>query len=184
MKRQRHSWARPLGSPVLLGLLLAALLLGAAAPAAAKGGSGSGGSQGDFTLSANYGPSFTGYLVRGGLRQANCPLCTTDVEPRYVVVDGFTGTIFYDSNSLSMVSLNDFAGTIALQILNLPAGVTSLTATSATLPRRGSVSVPLKLTAASDAPFGNATITVRATSGGIVHTLALPISVVDRMPTS
>jgi len=195
MNRERQRWSRTLGSPMLLALLLLGLLVGAASPASAdsgsgssgggsggSSGSGSGGTKGDFSISANYRAPAIGYLVRGGLRLADCPRCTTDVEPRYV--RSSFGEIFYDSNSLGLVSLNDFAGTITLEVRNLPPGVTSQTATSVFLPRRGAVSTPLRLTAASSAPLGDATITVRATSGSIVHTLSLPISVVDQMPAS
>jgi hypothetical protein len=134
----------------------------------------------DFALSANYSPpSFTGFLVRGGLRLADCPLCTTDVEPRYVI-DSLGCA--YDSNTISSVSLNGFEGTITLEVLNLPAGVTSQTATSMFLTRGNAVSTPFKLQAASSAALGSATVTVRATSGAIVRTIDLPISVVDQPP--
>jgi hypothetical protein len=134
----------------------------------------------DFTFSANYSPpSFTGFLVRGGLRLADCPLCTTDIEPRYVIDSLGCG---YDSNTISSVSLNGFEGSITLEVLNLPPGVTSQTATSMFLPRGNAVSTPFKLQAASGAAAGTATVTVRATSGAIVHSIDLPISVVDQPP--
>ena len=132
----------------------------------------------DFALSANYGPSFIGNIVRGGLE--NCPGCTTSVEPRYLVTS--FGECFFDSNTISLVSLNDFQGVVTLQVLNLPPGVSSQTATSLNVPRRSAVSTPFKLSAAIDAALSNATVTVRATSGGIVHDLALPISVGDALP--
>ncbi len=133
----------------------------------------------DFTLSANYGPPFfIGNIVRGGL--ATCPGCTTSVEPRYLVTS--FGECFFDSNTISLVSLNDFQGVVTLQVLNLPPGVSSQTAASLNVPRRSAVSTPFKLSAAIDAAPGNATVTVRATSGGIAHDLALPISVGDALP--
>jgi hypothetical protein len=45
------------------------------------------------------------------------------------------------------------------------------------------VSTPFKLQASDDAELGDATITVRVTSGSIVHTLDLPISVADQVPS-
>jgi hypothetical protein len=169
----------------VLGWLLAlGLALSLAAPALADSGSGGGSGGGgnsspDFALSANYGgAAWVGHLVRGGL--SSCPNCTTAIEPRYVNNDPFG--CFYDSNSISVTSLNDFQGTVTLQILNLPAGVTSQTATTLNVPRRGSTSTPLKLQAASNAALGAATITMRATSGSIVHTLDLPISVGAQLP--
>ena len=176
------------------GVLALGLLIAASSPAVAGSGSGSGGSSGsgssgsgssgssgsaaDFALSANYQPpSFVGHVVRGGL--SSCVGCTTAVEPRYV---GRSFSCFYDSNSTSLVSLNGFSGDVKLEVLDLPAGVASQTATKLTVPRRGAVSTPFKLQASGDAPLGDATVTVRATSGSIVHTLDLPISVADQLP--
>ena len=172
------------------GALALGLLLAASSPAAAGSGSGSGGSSGsgpsgssnsvaDFALTANYKPpSFVGYVVRGGL--PSCAGCTTAVEPRYV---GASFDCFYDSNTISLVSSNGFGGDVKLEVLNLPAGVTSQTATKLTLPRRGVVSAPFKLQASGDTALGDATLTVRATSGSMVHTLDLPISVADQLPS-
>jgi hypothetical protein len=172
------------------GALALGLLIAASSPAAAGSGSGSGGSSGsgpsgssnsvaDFALTANYKPpSFVGYVVRGGL--PSCAGCTTAVEPRYV---GASFDCFYDSNTISLVSLNSFGGDVKLEVLNLPAGVTSQTATKLTVPRRGIVSAPFELQASGDAALGDATLTVRATSGSIVHTLDLPISVADQLPS-
>ena len=172
------------------GALALGLLIAASSPAAAGSGSGSGGSSGsgpsgssnsvaDFALTANYKPpSFVGYVVRGGL--PSCAGCTTAVEPRYV---GAPFDCFYDSNTISLVSLNSFGGDVKLEVLNLPAGVTSQTATKLTVPRRGVVSAPFKLQASGDTALGDATLTVRATSGSMVHTLDLPISVADQLPS-
>ena len=90
---------------------------------------------------------------------------------------------FYDSNSFSLVSRNGFSAEVAIEIVGLPAGVTPQTATELTVPRRGAVSTPFKLQAGSGAAYGGATVTVRARSGAIVHTLGLPISVADRLPS-
>jgi hypothetical protein len=177
------------------GALALGLLIAASSPAVAGSGSGSGGSSGsgssgsgssgssssveDFALTANYKPpSFVGYVIRGGL--PSCAGCTTAVEPRYV---GASFDCFYDSNTISLVSLNGFGGDVKLEVLNLPAGVTSQTATKLTVPRKGVVSAPFKLQASGDAALGDATVTVRATSGSIVHTLDLPISVADQLPS-
>jgi hypothetical protein len=176
------------------GVLALGLLIAASAPAVAVSSSGSGGTSGsgssgsgssgsstsvaDFALTANYkSPSFVGYVVRGGL--PSCAGCTTAEEPRYV---GTSFSCFYDSNTISLVSLNDFSGDVRLEVSNLPAGVTSQTATKLTVPRRGVVSTPFKLQASGDAALGDATVTVRATSGSTVHTLDLLISVADQLP--
>jgi hypothetical protein len=169
------------------GLGLAALVITivalAAAPAFAGSGSesGSGGGGGsavaDFALVANYQPPAVGYVVRGGF--ASCGTCTTGVEPRYPVT-GFTRG--WDSNTLSVVSLNGFSGSVSLEVVGLPLGVTSRTATSVSVPRRGAASTPFSLQAASFAAAGDATVTVRASGGGRTHTVVLPIAVVDALP--
>jgi hypothetical protein len=144
-----------------------------------SGSSGSSTSVGDFALTANYKPpSFTGHLVRGGL--PSCVGCTTAVEPRYV---GTSFGCFYDANTISLVSLNDFSGNVTLEVLNLPDGVASQTATNLSVPRRGAVSIPFRLQASDGAALGDATVTVRAKSGSIVHTLDLPVSVADELPS-
>jgi hypothetical protein len=174
---------------LLMVILLAlSLTLGLSSLALAESGSGSGGgsgdsgsgsaTRGDFSLTANYrSPAFVGHLVRGGL--PDCPDCTTAIEPRYL---GTSFSCFYDSNTLSLASLNGFSGTVTLEILNLPPGVTSWTAASMVVPRRGAVSTPLSLRAEPGAAVGDATVTVRATSGGLVHSLSLPIRVADQLP--
>ncbi len=192
MTDARHGGLRAALACLIAGILAIGLALGAGSPALAGSGSGSGGgsgssgsgsgsgsaSRGDFTLGANYQPpAFVGHLVRGGL--ASCPNCTTAVEPRYV---GTSFSCFYDSNFLGFASLNDFSGTVTLEVLDLPPGVTSQTATSVVVPRRGATSTPLRLQADSSAALGSATVTVRATSGALVHTLQLPISVADQLP--
>ena len=190
--RSRAGWGLALA-------LLAAVVLGLAAGSSAFAASGSGssgsgssgstsgsGSSGggsataDFAFSANYKPPFfVGYVVRGGL--LSCAACTGSYEPRYRVT-GFT--LGWDGNTLGFTSLDDFSGPVTIEITGLPAGVASETATSVTVPRRGSVGTALHLSAASSAPLSPATITVRATGGGTVHTIALPIEVVDALPTS
>jgi hypothetical protein len=133
----------------------------------------------DFALTANYkSPSFVGHVVRGGL--SSCVGCTTAVEPRYV---GTSFDCFYDSNTINLVSLNGFSGDVRLEVQNRPAGVTSQTATKLTVPHRGVVSTPFKLQASGDAALGDTTVTVWATSGSMVHTLELPISVADQLPS-
>jgi len=143
-----------------------------------SGSSGSSISVADFALSANYEPPmFVGHVMRG--RLPSCNGCTTAVKPRYV---GMSFNCFYDSNTISLVSLNNLGGNVTLDVLNLPAGVTSQTATNLTAPRRGVVSASFKSHAGGDAASGDATVTVRAKSGSIGHTVDLPISVADQWP--
>jgi RTX calcium-binding nonapeptide repeat (4 copies) len=132
----------------------------------------------DFVLAINHnGP--TGFLVIGGL--AGCPQCVSAAEPRYIVADPLG--CFYDQNSIGVVSTQgDFAGTVNLQVLNLPQGVSNQTAASVNVPRGGVAITPFRLRAAANAAAGTATVTLRATSGPIVHTADLPISVVAQLP--
>jgi hypothetical protein len=135
----------------------------------------------DFALGTNrMSPWWTGYLVRGGLRKVDCPLCQSDFEPRYITFD--YGECSYANNTIDVVSLNGFEGTITLEILNLPSGVTSRTATSIFLPRQYAASTGLLLDASTTSALGDATITIRGTSGSIVHTVDHFISIVDQMP--
>lgn len=166
---------------VVVGVLAAAAAPGhRAAPVWADSGGGK--AAADFALSVNYGAAFTGNLIRGETWNPHplCNLCVTYGGPHYVVPDPLG--CFYDSNSIGLVSLNDFSGTVTLEVLNLPPGVTSVTAASVSVPRRGAVSTGFKLQAASTAAVGSATVTLRASSGAIVHTVTLPISVADQLP--
>jgi hypothetical protein len=54
-----------------------------------------------------------------------------------------------------VLSLNDFGGDVKVEVLKLPAGVTSQTATKLTVPRRGVVSTSFKLQASGDAALGD-----------------------------
>jgi hypothetical protein len=179
------SFARRPARGAGLGALAALVVTLAASPAAgaASGsGSGTGGSGGraaDFALTANYQPpGFVGSLVRGGL--LSCALCTTSVEPRYPV-SGFR--VGWDSNSLGVMSLDGFAGTVALEVTGLPAGVSSQTAASVSVPRRGAASTPFSLRASASAATDGSVVTVRAVGGGRVHSITLPISVGDSLPS-
>ncbi len=178
---------------LVAGVFALILLISVSSPAVAGSGSGGGSGSGDsgsgssgsptsvadFALTANYkSPSFVGHVVRGGF--PSCVGCTTAVEPRYV---GTSFDCFYDSNTINLVSLNDSSRDVRLEVQNLPAGVTSQTATMLTVPRKGVISTPFKLQASGDAALGDATVTVRATSGSIVLTLDLPISVADQLPS-
>jgi hypothetical protein len=116
----------------LVGVFALILLIIVSSPVMAGSGSGSGGSSGsgsygsgssgsstsvaDFALTANYkAPSFVGHVVRGGL--SSCVGCTTAVEPRYV---GTSFDCFYDSNTINLVSLNDFSGDVRLEVQKPP----------------------------------------------------------------
>ena len=161
----------------LLVVAAALAVVGTAAPALAHGGGG--GTQ-DFSIS---GASTTpGFLVQGGL--ATCPtfdncLPNPSFEPRYFSC-GFSDC-GYGNATVLLTSLNGFAGTVNLQLLNLPAGVTSQTAASLTLDKN-TVYTDFKLQAAADAQPGDFLVTVRATSGTLVHDAQYLIRVLGQLP--
>ena len=82
------------------------------------------------------------------------------------------------------MSLNGFSGTIPLDILGLPPGVTSRTAQSLSVQAGTSppASAAFRLEAANTAPLGTFTATIQGTSGTIVHSRSLPITIVDVLP--
>ncbi len=173
------------GITVLVFLLLAASVTG---PVLAGSGSGGGGTPPpppDFfvSLGTDAGallPGDTGFLVAGGF--PTCPAfygCNHNWEPRLLSHPeiGFSG---YVGGTVGIAPLNGFTGTVTLELLNLPPGVTSQTATNVTL-AANTVATPLKLQVASTAALGNFNVTLRATSGVLVHEGSFPISVVDSL---
>ena len=134
----------------------------------------------DFAVRITWPSPGIGYIVRDGT-----PPITSQFFPVYQI-GGFGCD--YGDNVIELVSHFGFTGDITLELLNLPAGVTSQTGTSVSItgptPSAGqSPDVDLDLTASSTATLGDATITLRATSGSTVHTVDLPIRVVDTLPT-
>jgi hypothetical protein len=166
-------------SRCLLVAAVAVALAGTAAPALASGGGG--GSQ-DFSICCN-DSTIPGFMVQGGL--ATCPafdncLPNPAFEPRYFSCGFFD--CGYNNATVVLTSLNGFEGTVSLQLLNLPAGVTSQTATSVTLAKDATTYTDFKLQAAAGVPPGDYLVTVRATSGGLVHDSANLIRVMAQLP--
>jgi hypothetical protein len=129
-----------------------------------------------FVLSYNTANWFDpSYVVRGDV--SNYP------GPHYeLCVYG----CFWSDNSARLWSRSGgFSGTVTLEYLNLPPGITAEMPTSVFVPKFGagpSFSVKLRATAA--AALGNVSnVTFRARSGSIVHTVVLPtFTVVDQLP--
>jgi hypothetical protein len=137
----------------------------------------------DFALSVNYAsPSFIGNLVRGATFGTPCSQCNGGAlpQPAYVVPDPLG--CFYDWNQISVTSLNGFTGTVNLSLPNLPAGITSFTAATISLPQAGSSSTPLKLLASTGASVGTTNVTLHGTSGALAHTVSLSLSIADQLP--
>jgi hypothetical protein len=88
---------------------------------------------------------------------------------------------FYDLTQISVTSLNGFTGTVNLSLPNLPAGVTSFTAVSISLPQPVSSSTPLKLLASTGASVRTTNVTLQATSGALVHTVSLSLPIADQL---
>jgi hypothetical protein len=140
----------------------------------------------DFTLTANFQPPAVGALAQGAIPGSVCPPAECDgglPEPAYIV--DLYGQCFYDSNLLTVFPLNNFLGTVSLTVSGLPAGVTSLMPTSVDITQlggQGQVFFPFTLQASPTATLGPATVTITATSGALVHSLAMPISVGATLP--
>lgn len=163
---------------VLVGLALA--MSTATGPAlAGGGGSTTTPPPPDFALGVA-----EGFIVPGGF--PTCPDyygCNPDRnwEPRELVF-GFFGIAGYQGSTISLQSINGFSGTVTLELLNLPPGVTSQTATTMTVAANATTSTPFKLQASSTTLPGDYTVTVRATSGSLVHEWSSPLHVVDPLP--
>lgn len=163
---------------LLPGLLVVPIVLllavGAVAPAPAAKSSG-----GDFSLCCTTLDN-PGFVIRGGLE--SCSICdpNTDWEPRYYSC-GFS-SCGYNGSWIVIEPIDGFKGFVTLEILNLPPGVTSQTASRVRIDRFGSTITPFKLHAATDAALGDFVVTVRATSGEIVHTNDELIRVADALP--
>lgn len=140
----------------------------------------------DFTLLVNFKPPAVGALAQGAIPGSVCPPSECDgglPEPAYVI--DLYGQCFYDGNTLTVFPLNNFLGTVNLTVSGLPAGVTSLMPTSVDVTQlggQGQVNFPFVLQASPTAALGPATVTITATSGALVHSLALPISVGTTLP--
>jgi len=166
----------------LLVVVAALALVGTAAPASAdRGGGGGGGSQ-DFSICCN-DSTIPGFVVQGGL--ATCPafdncLPNPSFEPRYFSCGFFD--CGYNNATVVLTSLNGFAGTVNLQLLNLPAGVTSQTAASVDLAENTTVYTDFKLQAAVGVQPGDYLVTVRAASGGLVHDAAHLLRIGTQLP--
>lgn len=133
----------------------------------------------EFKQAVLWPPPITGLVVRDGT-----PPDTAAHFPVYPI--GGFGCDFL-SNSSEFRSHFGFTGTIDIELLNLPPGVTSQTPGQVTItgPTPGASSSPdaaFVLQAAADAQLGDATVTLRATSGDLVQTRDLPIRVVDELP--
>ena len=133
----------------------------------------------DFALRVTWASPATGFIVRGGT-----PPTTAAFFPVYQL--GGFGCDYAD-NVIELTSHFAFTGDVTLEFLNLPSGVTSATASSLSItgPTPSVLQSPatdMDLQASSTAALGDFTITLRATSGSIVHERNLPIKVVDELP--
>jgi hypothetical protein len=77
---------------------------------------------------------------------------------------------------LTAAVLGGFSAAVSFSVQGLPAGVTAGFA-PVSLPSPGNGNTALKLSAASTATLGSATVVVKATAGSLVRTLNLPLSV-------
>jgi hypothetical protein len=135
------------------------------------------------SLTANFQPPAVGFLAQGAIPDSPCSVCDGGLpEPAYLI---FVYGCFYDWNTLTVFPFNNFLGTVNLTVSGLPDGVTSLMPTSVTVTKLGGlgqVNFAFELQASSTAALESATVTITATSGTLVHSLAMPISVGTALP--
>jgi hypothetical protein len=128
----------------------------------------------DFLFSLNMKAeywNYPSYLIRGG-----------DPGPDYPMAS-YSGW-FWAENTLSVISRNGFQGNVNLAALNLPSGINSELPSSVYVPKGKGVTIVVHLRATPGAALGDVSgVTLRGTSGNLVHTANLPtFTVVDERP--
>jgi hypothetical protein len=83
--------------------------------------------------------------------------------------------------SVKAVPANGFTGKVALSISGLPTGVT---ASPATLTLTPGTAQSVTLTAASTAAAGNATLTLKGTSGSLTHSITVAVTISTAAPAA
>jgi cellulase/cellobiase CelA1 len=81
------------------------------------------------------------------------------------------------ATSVTVLPVNNFAGTIALSVSGLPAGVTAAFSPASVT---GAAISTLTFTASATATVGAATVTITGTSGTLVHSFPVSLTVVGR----
>jgi hypothetical protein len=102
------------------------------------------------------------------------PDFTIGASPSSVtIVQGGNGT-----STITITSLNGFNSATTLSATGLPSGVTAgFSPNPVTPPANGSVNSTLTLTASATATLGNATVTVTGTSGSLIHSTNIALTV-------
>jgi hypothetical protein len=160
---------RHLRSALVTALCFVLIVLAVMAPGTSSVAPAMAAGQADFLLSIAYrAPYMSGYLVRG------------DNKVLYPIAS-YSGW-FWSDNYFLIISRNGFEGNVTLEALNLPSGVTSEMPNSVFVPKGKSVTTLIRLRAATNAALGAVTVTLRGTSGTIVHTGDLSFTVVDQLP--
>jgi hypothetical protein len=141
----------------------------------------------DFVLSSNYssanfGP---GILFPGETWDPHpwCHDCDSYGGPHYPDLIPGSGC-YIDSNYLAITPQNGFDAPVTLSVSGLPAGVTARVPSTARIPAPGYPFIgTFMLEASSSVPLGKSfTATVTATSGSLVHTISLPVTVSNQVP--
>ena len=123
----------------------------------------------DFLLSVAYrAPYMSGYLVR-------------EDNTLFYALASYSGW-FWSDNYVMLISRNGFEGNVNLEVLDLPAGVTSEMPTTVFVPKFGNTIVSIKLRAATDAPLANANVTLRGTTANTIKTGNVEFEIVDQLP--
>jgi hypothetical protein len=136
----------------------------------------------DLIFSLNYKAEYwsdPSYLIRD---DGTLPWPGSSHGPLYAIAS-YSGW-FWTTNTLSVISRNGFTGNVNLEVLNLPAGITSEMPDSVFVPKGGGVTIAVHLRAASSVALADVSgVTLRGTSGSIVKTANLPtFTVVQELP--
>ncbi len=124
----------------------------------------------DFVINAPVG--HLGFLAQGAIPGSPCSNCNGGILPEPAYPVDVYGDCFYDWNTMAIVPLNGFLGTVMLTLSGLPSGVTSLTTPTVTVTQKGIPALfTFELQASSTATLGNATVTITGTSVSLVHTI-------------
>lgn len=133
------------------------------------------------------GPPGTSSNTRvSAFRHDECgePTFTLNVSSSNEAICNLNPPTSVDPITVSVASANEFAGTVALAFNPaLPAGINgSFTPTSVTVPPDGTSTLALSL--ANTAATGEHTLTVQGTSGSIVRTRDITLTVADAIPAA
>jgi hypothetical protein len=126
------------------------------------------------TITGTSGSTVHSTTISLTVNPAASPDFTIGASPSSVtVVQGGNGT-----STITITSLNSFSSATTLSASGLPSGVTAgFNPNPVTPPANGSVNSTLTLTASGTATTGTSTVTITGTSGSLVHSTTISLTV-------